>query len=257
MARAVVRRLDLRLYPVDGYTYAHSRRADSGPYPLMRAVNAMTPRERQSGTPAELVGRFLASSAERLAMVCDDLAELGDGPTVLVEGPQLFPGLVAPLLESPAHGLWLLPAPEFARRAVQARFAQVPEALERRYARDVLLTSVNREQAAARGLPVLEVDGSAGVETSVAFVTERLAALPGLRRAADGHSRSRIRIAENAVAAAQVMAWWEDAIGRDRLPDGPVFPFSCECETLGCERVVEVAVTEYARRLAAGPVAAH
>ena len=29
------------------------------------------------------------------------------------------------------------------------------------------------------------------------------------------------------------------------------------CELLGCERVVEVAVTEYARRHAAGPLTAH
>jgi hypothetical protein len=119
-------------------------------------------------------------------MILDDVRALGDGPTVLIEGPQLFPDLVAPLLESPDHGLWLLPSPDFARRSIARRFAQVPVALERRYARDVLLTELNRRQAAARGLPVLEVDGSIPVGVSIAQVAERIARLPGLRRAAGG-----------------------------------------------------------------------
>jgi ATPase family associated with various cellular activities (AAA) len=110
VALAVARRLDLRLYPVDGYTYAHARRAESGGYPLMQAVNEMTPAQRQEGTAAELAERFTAASAERLIMILDDLRALGDGPTVLVEGPQLFPHLVAPLPGSPRHGLWLLPS---------------------------------------------------------------------------------------------------------------------------------------------------
>jgi hypothetical protein len=44
-------------------------------------------------------------------MVLDDLCALGDGPTVIVEGPQLFPELVAPLLQTRAHGLWCCPRP--------------------------------------------------------------------------------------------------------------------------------------------------
>jgi hypothetical protein len=257
VALAVARRLDLRLYPVDGYTYAHARRAESGAYPLAQAVNAMTPAQRQEGTPTELAKRFTSTSAERLTMIVDDVRALGDGPTILVEGPQLFPDLVAPLLGSPGHGLWLLPSPDFARRSIARRFAQVPEALERRYARDVLLTELNRRQAAGRGLPVLEVDGSTPVDVSVARVAERIARLPGLRRAACGPERQRIRMAENAAVVFQLVTWWEDAIGTDRMPDGPVFPFSCECQTLGCEQAAEVSVTEYRRRSAAGPVTAH
>ena len=257
VAMAVARRLDLRLYPVDGYTYAHARRAESGAYPLARAVNAMTPAQRFEGTPAELAGRFTAASAERLTMILDDVRALGDGPTVLVEGPQLFPLLVAPLLGSPEHGLWLLPSPGFARRSVERRFSQIPDALERRYARDVILTELNRRQAAAHRLPVLEVDGSAPVEASVSHVSERIARLPGLRRAASGSERQRIRTAENTAVVFQLIAWWEDAIGRDRMPDGPVFPFSCECDRLGCGVTVEVPVTEYQRRSAGGPVTAH
>lgn len=54
-------------------------------------------------------------------MVLDDLRTLGSGPTVVVEGPQLFPDLVAPALVTPEHGLWLLPTPEFGRRGAAGR----------------------------------------------------------------------------------------------------------------------------------------
>ncbi|MGH3169813.1 MAG: hypothetical protein ACRDN0_28530 [Trebonia sp.] len=259
VAMAVARRLDLRLYAIDGHTYEHMARADARPgeYPRSRALNVLSPEQRMAGTPAELAERFAATSAERLAMVRDDLRNVGDGPAVLVEGPQLFPELVAPLLETTEHGLWLLPTPDFARASVERRFGQEAAANERRYARDVLMTELIRKQAAAHGLPVTEVDGSSGVDASIAAVAGRIAALPGLRRAAGGRERSRIWMAENAVAVRQIVAWWEDAIGRDKLPEGPVFPFSCECETLGCERAVEVAVAEYQRRSADGPVTAH
>ena len=33
-------------------------------------------------------------------------------------------------------------------------------------------------------------------------------------------------------------------MGPDRMPDAPVFPFSCECDSLGCEQVVVLPVTE-------------
>ncbi|MGD0701489.1 MAG: hypothetical protein ABSA02_16595 [Trebonia sp.] len=257
VALAVCRRLDLRLYPVDSYTYAHARRAESGAYPLMRAVNAMTPAQRQEGTPAELAELFTATSAERLTMILDDVRALGDGPTILVEGPQLFPDYVAPLLGAPEHGLWLLPSPDFARSGIARRFAQVPAALERRYTRDVLLTELNRRQAAARGLPVLEVDGSLSADATVALVSRQIARLPGLTRATSGPERQRIRRAENAAVVCQLLAWWEEAIGRDRMPDGPMFPFSCECELLGCEQTAKVSVTEYQRRSAGGPITAH
>jgi hypothetical protein len=260
VAMTVARRLDLRLYAVDGHGYEHVARAAARPrdYPLTHELaKPLSPEQRWAPPPAELAEQFAAISAERLAMIADDLRALGDGPTVVVEGPQLFPDLVAPLLESRRHGAWLLPTPDFAQASVARRVAQESAANERRYARDVLMTEMNRTQAAGHGLPVIEVDGSAGVDASADEVAGRIAALPGLRRAADGRERRRIWTAENAVAVRQVMAWWEDSVGRDRMPEGPVFPFSCECEILGCPQSVALAVTEYQRRSAQGPVTAH
>ena len=76
VARAVVRRLDLRLCPVDGYTYAHLDRSRTGDYPLHRALAAMTAEQRWRPDPEELAARFAATSQERFGMICDDLRAL-------------------------------------------------------------------------------------------------------------------------------------------------------------------------------------
>jgi hypothetical protein len=256
IARVVTRRLDLRLYPVDGYTYAHAERGKHGGFPLNRAVAEMTPEQRWAGTPAELAERFAAAAAERLEMILADLRDLGPGPTVVAEGPQLFPDLIAPLMQTPEHGLWLLPTPEFSQHGVAGRRAGglTGAAAQRRRDRDVLLTEMNRRQVRRRGVPAAEVDGNRSLADTIDMVAQRLGSLPGgLVRAADGGQRRRIRQAENAVVVRQLSGWWAD-LGPEHMPDVPPFPFSCECGSPGCEHTVTMSVTEYQRRSADGPV---
>ncbi len=256
IARVVTRRLDLRLYPVDGYTYAHAERSKQGGFPLNRASAEMTPEQRWSRTPAELAGWFAAVAAERLAMILADLRDLGPGPTVVAEGPQLFPDLIAPLMTTSEHGLWLLPTPEFSQHSVAGRRAGglTGAAAQRRRDRDVLLTEMNRLQARRHGLPSAEVNGNRSLADAIDMVAQRLESLPGgLVRAADGGQRQRIRQAENAVVVRQLLGWQTD-LGPEQMPDAPPFPFSCECGSPGCERTVTMPVTEYQRRSADGPV---
>lgn len=256
MARVVTRRLDLRIYPVDGYTYAHAERSKHGGFPLNQAAAEVTPEQRWRKSPAELAEWFAAVAAERLEMILADLRDLGPGPTILAEGPQLFPDLIAPLMQTPEHGLWLLPTQEFGQHGVSGRRAGglSGEAASRRRDRDVLLTELNRQQVRQRGLPSVEVDGYRSLADTVDMVAERLENLPGgLVRARDGGQRRRIRQAENAVAVRQLLGWWAN-LGQDQMPEAPPFPFSCECETLGCEQTVTMSVTEYQRRSAGGPV---
>lgn len=257
VARAVVRRLDLRLYAVDGHTYVHAARSQSGEFPLNRALTAMTAQQRWQRSPAELAETFAAHSAERLPLILADLRDLGPGPTIVAEGPQLFPDLIAPLMQTAAHGLWLLPTPEFSQLGIAPRRSAMPEeALRRRHQRDTLLTEMHREQAARHRLPVAEVDGTQSLAELTEAVAATLQNLPGgLARAATGAERQRIRQAENAVVVRQLLGWWAD-MGPERMPDPPGFEFSCECETLGCEQVVPLTVTDYQERSGAGPVTA-
>ena len=256
LARVLTRRLDLRLYPVDGYTYAHVERSKRGGFPLYLATAEMTPQQRWDAAPADLAERFAAVAAERLEMILADLRELGPGPTVVAEGPQLFPDLIASLMETPEHGLWLLPTPEFGQQGVAGRRAGglTGEAAQRRRDRDVLLTEMNRRQLRRRGFPSADVDGNRSLADTIDMLAERLTSLPGgLIRATDGAQRRLIRQAENAVAVRQLLGWWAE-LGPEQMPDAPPFPFSCECETLGCEQTVTMSVVEYQRRSADGPV---
>ncbi len=256
IARVLTRRLDLRFYPVDGYTYAHAERSKRGGFPLNRAVSDMAPEQRWDSTPAELAERFAAVAAERLEMVLADLRDLGPGPTVVAEGPQLFPDLIAPLMQTPEHGLWLLPTPEFGQQGVAGRRAGglTGQAAQRRRDRDVLLTELNRRQVRQHGMPSANVDGNRSLADTIDMVAQRLQSLPGgLIRAADGGQRRLIRQAENAAVVRQLLGWWAD-LGPEHMPNGPPFPFSCECESMGCEQSVTMSVIEYRGRSAGGPV---
>jgi hypothetical protein len=256
IARVLTRRLDLRLYPVDGHTYAHMERSKQGEFPLSQAVAAMTPEQRWARSPTQLVEWFAAVAAERLELILADLRDLGPGPTIVAEGPQLFPDLVAPLMQTPQHGLWLLPTPEFSHKGVSGRRAGglSGEAAQRRRDRDVLLTELNRQQVQRHGLASAEVDGNRSLADTVDMIAARLVNVPGgLITARGGEQRQRIRQAENAVVVRQLLGWWND-LGPEQMPDPPPFPFSCECDTLGCEQTVTMSVVDYKRRSAAGPV---
>jgi hypothetical protein len=256
-ARWAALRLDLRFYPVDGHNYAHAARAGAGGYPLTHAVSNQDPAEIWRQDAATLAESFAAVSAERVQMVGEDLRALGPGPAVIVEGPQLFPDLVAGLMRTDRHGLWLLPTADFGYRGVMARGGGRPEATgQRRYERDVILTRMHREQATRLGLPSVQVDGSLPLTGLADLVARRVASVPGgVARASTGPERRHIRQAENAVHVRQLLGWWADN-GQDRMPEPPVFAFSCECEAPGCTQLVRLPVTEYQRQAAAGPVTA-
>ena len=257
VARVLTRRLDLRLYPVDAYTYEHARRAAAGDFPVSAALAAMPAQERWQRPPAELTAAFVAAAAERLALIRADVAALGPGPTIVVEGPQLFPDLIAPVLASAGHGCWLLPAPDFGRRGVVRRGGSFLTAAElaRRHERDVLLTRLNRDQAVRRALSVIEVSDVTPLSRVLESVEAALTDLPGGLVRAAGAQRQQIRQAENAVVVRQLHAWQAD-IGPERMPQPPVFAFACECQRPGCEAVVTLPLPRYEERAAGGPVEA-
>jgi hypothetical protein len=233
----------------------HARRAASDGYPLTHAVSRQSGADMWRQDASALAESFAAVSAERVQMACADLRELGPGPTVIVEGPQLFPRLVAQLMRSPQHGLWLLPAAEFGYRGVAQRGGSRPEATgRRRLERDVLLTQMHRAQASELGLPVLDIDGSLSLARVADLVAGRITNVPGgITQAADDQERQRIRRAENAMHVQQLLGWWADR-GPVRMPNPPEFPFSCECGRPGCTRLIRLPVPEYERLAARGPV---
>jgi hypothetical protein len=262
LARAVAGRLDLAVYHIDVFGYEHLRRMRRGPFPETQSFNEMSYAQRWLRDPTALAAQFLTLSRERMPLILEDVATLTPGPTILAEGPQLLPELVAPLLGGTAGALWLLPTADVGRRGVAARAEVVPiseeeQASENRYQRDVLVTSALRRGASELGLGSVEVDGRRSLDDMVDVLAQLLSDMPGgLRRAENGTQRAGIRGRENLAMASQLTAYRED-LGTESLPNTPVGPFWCECGELGCASEVVISVDDYFRRRSDGPVVTH
>lgn len=125
VARSLAHRLDLRLYPVDAYTFDHQARAAD--LPATRALTKATFAQRWlEPSSDEQVERFVAHATERFALILEDLARIPASPGVVVEGPQLLPDLLGARLASPKHAVWLLPTEEFTRRAPHREVCRRP-----------------------------------------------------------------------------------------------------------------------------------
>lgn len=143
IARDLARRTDLPLHPIDLWTYDHV-----GRMPPLRPLA-----EDLAVGAAFAAGAFVEIARTRLELVAADVRErgLGDVPA-LVEGPQLFPSMADDI---PA-AVWLVPDAEQTRRAREERLARAADPagrarLEGLLARDAVLTTLVRREAAERG----------------------------------------------------------------------------------------------------------
>ncbi|HZT85634.1 MAG TPA: hypothetical protein VE984_09475 [Gaiellaceae bacterium] len=235
-ALALAHRYDLRLYTVDARTYEHAARLPADP----RTLDEIW----VDTTPEELADWFEDVSRARFRLVLDDLSRIEDDAPVLVEGPQLLPDLVAPLLPAPDRVVYVVAQPELQRRLVRGRGPGVfgrtsdPErALANRLGRDQVLVERLRARAAAHELPLEEV---AEVEETLPGVESRL--LPTLERwLGRGHGDvSARRREENDVRFRQ----WRSHVDTAGIADPGELELPCECDRPGCEQTVRIGLVE-------------
>jgi hypothetical protein len=141
-------------------------------------------------TPAKQAADFERISRLMLGFVLDDLHTLPQQPSVLVEGPQVVPDV----LPDDARAVFLIPVPEFQRKALSPRpmpSSDPARALANRLRKDRLYADRVAESASARGFTVIEVDGSRTTdeiclqvegEFSGFFAGNEPIDLPGVRR---------------------------------------------------------------------------
>jgi hypothetical protein len=226
-ALRLAHRYDLRLYTVDARTYEHAAKLPDDP----RSLDEIW----VETTPEVLADSFEDGSRERFRLILEDLARIEDDAPVLVEGPQLLPAIVAPLLSSTAHAVYVVARPELQRQLVQARGPGVsartshPErALANRLGRDEVLAERLQAGAAEHGLPVVEVDR---VEETLPAVEARL--LPLLEDwLARGHGDvAERRRGENDVRLHQ----WRSHVDAAGIENPGEIELACECDEPGCE----------------------
>ncbi len=231
IARRLARELDLPLHPVDLWTYDHVDRM-----PPIRPIE-----QDLAEGPEFAADAFVRIGRTRLDLVVEDVQArgLGDVPA-LVEGPQLYPSMVA---EGVQAAVWLVPDAEQTRRAREARLEGIDDPrgrarLEGLLARDAVLAERVRQETAQYGRTLIEVSADPDWEAITTAVATALGPLP---RLAAGEELSRQRRIENLAACRQIQLWLADIGVDDQRP----YPFACECGTPGCTETASVTPDAY------------
>jgi hypothetical protein len=249
-ARVFAHRHDLRLYSFDAYNHAHA--------PLLPEETRTLDEIWVDTTPDALADWFEERCRERFPLVLADVLSLRDDAPVLVDGPQALPELVASLVPSPEHVLYVVASREMQEPLVRARGSGIasrvrdPErAVENRLGRDEELVRRLRAGAAQHGLPLAEVADVA--ETLPAVELHFEPQLAAWLEAPHGDVGGRRRDENDA----RLRQWrfFTDSIGAE--PSGEL-DLACECDTPGCALPVTIGLLDAeAARERSAPLLAH
>jgi hypothetical protein len=188
VARILIQRRRWQWYPCDLYEHNHLiARADPVLHPnIYRAHGRSFDESWVHPTPQQLFEQVLATNEERFPMICDDLRLMPHRPPVLVEGPRLFPKLVAPVLTSQRQAIWLLPTESFIHASRERRDkpslrveSSDPERFRANFlARDSLLAEYIGSEVVKLGMPYIKIDGQRTVEEIADSIQSHFADYP-------------------------------------------------------------------------------
>jgi hypothetical protein len=183
IARRIAARHGLHVYATDDVMADHAGRSSPEACPLLHRFMAMDMDERWvNRSPRTMLDTFHWFNGEGFGMIVDDLLRLSDETGVIVEGFRLLPRLVQPLLSSPRHAVWLLPAPGFRQAVFESRggpaagFVAKTSDPERAFRnlleRDAMFTDALREETARLDVPAIDVDAAITEDDLTRRVTE-------------------------------------------------------------------------------------
>ena len=240
VATRLARRHGLRWYNADTRTWAHRDRALRDGNEAAQRWEALTPSERRSQTPTDMVTMSL--HRERGELVIDDLARMPRSPLIVAEGSCVSPALVT----DTSRKVWLLPTAEVQRERLSGRDGNANELY-------VLLAAEIERDAHETGVQILTVDGSRGIDETVAAVEHLLAAAleegPRAETAAD--RRALLREANVAVTG-QLRAYFARPWAEGDA-DSTIRTFLCECGDPECDASIDATVGAVAARAALAP----
>ncbi|BDU03165.1 hypothetical protein IFM12276_61930 [Nocardia sputorum] len=181
IARDLATRHGLRVYSTDEAMRDHAARSTSDDAPLLSRFLAMDMDERWvNRSPETMLETFHWFDGEGFGFIVEDLLGMSAETGVIAEGFRLLPRLVAPLLTTVEHGVWLLPTPEFRRAAFDRRGWDIPgrtshpqRAAQNLLDRDRLFTDRIRNETTRLHLPAIEM-GTAMTEADVTDAVGRI-----------------------------------------------------------------------------------
>jgi hypothetical protein len=187
IADMLAREYNLQLYHCDEHYEAHLRRADPVRHPVMSAATGKSWDEVWMHPVDFLVAREIAFYREEFDLILKDLLAMPRSAPLCAEGAALLPECVAPLLDRPNRGVWIVPTEEFQRKEYARRdwVANIlrqcidPQlAWENWMGRDAQFARVVAQQAVSLGFEVLEVDGSGTIAENARRVAEQFGLRP-------------------------------------------------------------------------------
>jgi len=112
----------LQPYLTDDIMADHAKRSSPRDCPLLHLFMAMNMDQRWvNRSPEEMIETFHWFRGEGFKMIIDDILNMPNEPSVLVDGFRLLPHLVKPLLADRSHAVWLIPTPEFRQAVFESR----------------------------------------------------------------------------------------------------------------------------------------
>jgi 2-phosphoglycerate kinase len=181
IAIALAEKHGLERYSYDWHdSRDHCDRTRPDRHPVRAAFLAMSMDERwETRSPEQMVDETIAGFRERFEMVLEDLASL-TADRVVADGFGLLPELIAPVIADQRQAIFLLPTFAFREWALGQRgwvtiegSSDPDRARSNRLARDALLTEHVRRTATARGLTIIEVDGTRSLADITSEVQRR------------------------------------------------------------------------------------
>ncbi len=182
VAQRLADRYGLTVYHFDRHEADHIKRSSGVREPALHAFLAMTMDERWvRRSTQEMARSVILAWTERFRFVLEDLRALPSEPPVIVEGPGLFPELVAPHLARQQQAIWLVPTAAFCatmrRRCgstMPTQTSQPEQAWQNLIDRDILLAAYVCQRAEEHNLAILQIDGTQPVDAIAAAVAARM-----------------------------------------------------------------------------------
>ena len=179
IAYILAQQYNLQTYSCDDHYEAHLTRATPDKHPLMSNAAGMTWDEVWMRPVDVLVTRELAFYREEFEMVIEDLLAMRRSTHIIAEGAALLPQCVAPLLSHPSQAIWIVPTKEFQLKEyahrdwvenILSQCQDPQQAWHNWMGRDAGFAKAVAQDAIARGLRVIEVDGKQSLEEHTKMV---------------------------------------------------------------------------------------
>lgn len=179
VADAIARECGWAIYRCDDEVSRHARLADPVRQPIFTWLNQLTCDELWMRPVDRQTAEEVAYYREEFAFILDDLAQVAAEQPVIAEGAALLPENIDPRIVRAGRAVWIVPTPEFQREHYAQRdwtaktlacCSDRETAWQNWMERDVRFARHVREAAEYRGYPVVMVDGTRGLDETIAVV---------------------------------------------------------------------------------------